>query len=182
MEANLTQTSRHRSRLAPLALLVALTGSLVLTSKAAQDQPEDGRYYRIQNFNSKLYLGVNGKTESGAEVMQVNLNKNAPGQQWRFVRVGRYYQIINKLSEKSLDVKDSSSDINNPIIQWESHPNRKNQQWELRKLNGHFSLVARHSGMGIGIIDQSKEKGAEVVQLPARRAKNQAFDLIPVED
>ncbi len=182
METNNTQPKRRRSGLAQLALLVALTGSLVLTGKAAQDQPEDGRYYRIQNVNSSLYLGVNGKIENGADVMQVNLSKNAPGQQWRFVKIGKYYQIINKLSNKCIDVKDSSSDIKNPVVQWDAHPNRRNQQWELRRFNGHFNIVARHSGMAIGIIDQSKEKGAEVVQLPARKTRNQAFDIIPVED
>ena len=158
------------------------TLALLLTSQIAQAQPEEGRYYRIQNANSKLVLGVAGKTELGTEVIQVPLNKSAEGQQWKFVKKGNVYEIINKKSGKALNVRDGSKSENAPLIQWNARSKGENQRWSLEKNGDSFSLIAQHSGMAIGILNRSKEPGIQVVQLRTRKnAKNQLFDLVPIE-
>lgn len=188
MENNISQPTQAQRLtrggflLTRFAMPLVIAGSLLLTSKVAQAQPENGKYYHIQSVNSQKYLGTQGKTESGEEILQVTFNKDAEGQQWKFVKMGKYYEITNKKSGKALNVRSGSTEEHAVIIQWDARPKAQNQQWEVTKNGDSYSLIARHSGMAMGIAGRSKEPGAEIVQLkPRKKAKNQMFNLVPAK-
>jgi hypothetical protein len=57
------------------------------------------------------------------------------------------YRIVNKVSGKSLEIKDSSSAEGAVIFQWATVTGKANQLWQIKKLaDGRYSFVSKSSG------------------------------------
>ena len=162
------------------AVVVFLAGFFLLTGQVAQAQPDKDQYYRIKCVHSKLVFGVNGLKDAGTNVLQLPISSN-DGQLWKFVKVGDYYNVANRLSGKCLNVKDGSKAEDAEIIQWDAEDNSgENQQWSLEKKGDHYVMKARHSGLVLSVESGSKKPHAKLTQHSYEKGDNQHFDLVPV--
>src|SRR5205807_734799 len=105
----------RRSPMPRLAAAVSLAASLLLSGQVALTQPAEGQYYLIKNVNSGKLLSVEGDpAQAGAKMVQWGAKerrgKGDETQQWKLVKVGEQYKIVNRLSGKVLEVPDTSND------------------------------------------------------------------------
>jgi alpha-glucosidase len=164
-------------------IAVALvTGSFLFAGQAAVAQPEEGVYYRIKSANSDKVLAIDdGDKAEGAKVVQ-RVVQPSEGQQWKFVKNGDYYNIVNRKTGMSMNVSGASKDQGAPIIQWGAKDNnRKDQQWSIEKKDDHFVFKARNSGLVLDVAGASKDRKVELIQWPFSGNKNQLFELLPVK-
>jgi hypothetical protein len=96
----------------------------------------DGNYYVIKNRHSGKVLDVAGASAADqAKVQQFKFHGGA-NQQWRLATTagglfplgGSYFKIVNRHSEKVLDIPGGSADSQVPLQQFEDHGGQ-NQQW-----------------------------------------------------
>lgn len=150
-----------------------LTGA----SRAVGAEPVEGQHYRIKNIKSKLLLAVPDK-EAGEGALIV-LAAQGPNQlqQWKFVKIGDYYKIVNRKTGMALNVQNESTDEGTAIIQWDASADNENQQWSLVEKEGGYAIEARHSGM---VLTVAEKREFPVVQfLPRKNNGNQIFELVP---
>lgn len=138
-------------------------------------------FYKIQFVPGKKVLGIIGAKDDDARVILAP-NNDLQGQQWKFVKAGDYYKIVNRKSGKALNVANASGEENAAIIQWDAADDGENQQWSLVKQGEHFVIQARHSGMVLDVADDSKNRKATVVQSNLREGRNQRIELVPVNE
>lgn len=142
---------------------------------------DESQYYRIQFVHSEKALGIVGSKVDEAQVRLVAPDRDTKGQEWRFVKVGDFYKIINRKSGKALNVINGSAEAGAAIIQWDADDNRENQQWSLEKQGDHWVIKARHSGMVLDVEGGAKQPKASIIQSPFREGKNQIVELVPVK-
>ncbi len=103
----------------------------------------EGDYYQIISKESDKCLDVENRSmENGANVHQWRCvgeeeNWNSDNQKWKLRKVGSYYQIISKRSDKCLDVENRSTENGANVQQWrcvgeEENWNSDNQKWEIK--------------------------------------------------
>lgn len=158
--------------------MAVLTVSLLLSGKFAAAQPEEGVYYRIKNVNSKkmLALGIGAAKVDEAQIVQRARGEDER-QQWKFVKVGKYFKIINRKSEQELNVR--SKDEEAPIV---ASTDGKNAQWSLEKEGKAYLIKSRNSGLVVDVADESKDRKAPVIQYRNHEGRNQLFELEPVTE
>lgn len=155
--------------------MVVVAVSFLFVGNFAAAQPEEGVYYRIRNVNSEKFLALGDGAEDGAQIVQ-RLQGDNERQQWSFVKVGKYYKIVNRKSGQSLNVH--SKDEEAPII---ASDDGKNQQWSVDKKGDAIIIKSRHSGLVIDVADASKDPKAPVIQYRSHEDRNQVFELEPVK-
>ena len=162
-------------------VFVFVVGMFMSSGQAARAQPDKDQYYRIKASHSGLVLGVAGSKEDDANVVQEKTDSNE-GQQWKFIKVGDYYNVRNRLSGKSMNVSSSSKENGGAVIQWDaSDDNSENQQWSLEKKGKHYVLKARHSELVLSVNEASKEPAAKILQWKYEAAGQQHFELVSVK-
>ncbi len=119
-----------------LSVVIVFAGLLVLAGAAATPNPEDGKYYKIKNFNSGKFLAVtDDSTEAGAKIVQADAMKKDEAQHWKLVKAGEHYKLINRKSGKALEVRDGTKDGGVQL-----------QQGKDRKAKGQEFSLAKDSG------------------------------------
>lgn len=89
---------------------------------------------------------------------------------------GRYI-LINKLSNKSLDVTGYSQANSANIIQW-NLGSGLNQRWDLQQVNDDIYIIsAAHSGKSLDIAANNQASGANVIQYTTHGNINQQWQL-----
>lgn len=91
-------------------------------------------------------------------------------------------QIVNKKSEKCLDVAFGHTHNGNKIHQW-SYNGDPTQQWLLRSVDGrYFYILSRHSEKCLDVADKRSDEGAPVQQWDYVGNENQKWTLDQNED
>jgi len=162
---------------------IVLAGlAFVSVGQTALAQVQEGEFYRIKCVNGKKVLSVEdkGKGESDQIVQTVSGPKEV--QQWKFVKIGNYYKIVNRKTGKALNVSNNSLEEGAPVIQWDASVDAENQQWSLEKKGNAYVIRARHSGQVLDVGAGSKERKAALIQYPlqADNNENQLFEILPV--
>ncbi|WP_020410743.1 RICIN domain-containing protein [Hahella ganghwensis] len=91
-----------------------------------------------------------------------------------------YYKIINKHSQKSLDVNVASKEKGANVIQW-SYWEGEHQQWKLLENgDGTYRIVTRHSNQVLDVAGLSTADNANVLQWPWKSGNtaNQRWKVI----
>ncbi len=92
------------------------------------------------------------------------------------------YQIISRLSGKSIDVA-SASTANGANIQLWSYSGGTNQQWDVASMgSGYYSIRAAHSGKSMDVYNFCTEPGCEIVQWDYWGGNNQQWQITSVGD
>ncbi|MFO0876530.1 MAG: RICIN domain-containing protein, partial [Gemmataceae bacterium] len=93
-------------------------------------------------------------------------------QQWKFVKVGDYYKIVNRKTGKALNVSSGSKEEGAPIIQWDAGDDGENQQWSLEKKGQAYVIKARHSGLVLDVAEEKKDRKAALIQYGYKNGEN----------
>jgi Ricin-type beta-trefoil lectin domain-like len=165
------------------ATLILASCLLLSAAQGTPTQVVEDQFYRIKNVRSKKVLSVEDKGKlEGAQIIQV-----VPGpsdlQQWKFVKTGDYYKIVNHKTGMALNVQNESKEGGTPIIQWDAKAPNENQQWTLEKKGDAYAIKARHSGMVIDVANEKKDRKALLIQYPFKETDNdnQLFEFVPVK-
>lgn len=141
--------------------------------------PQEGKFYRIKNVHSKKVLAVEDKAlDDGARIVQIIAGPK-DHQAWKFVKTDSYYKIVNRRSDKALNVVSGVKDVGADIIQWDVEDDAENQHWSLEKRDGYFIIRARHSGLVLDVANEAKGRKSPLVQQFLTGSANQLFELIP---
>lgn len=91
---------------------------------------------------------------------------------------GEIYKIVNRNSNKLIDVNSNSTADGASIIQWSDHGGI-NQQWEINDLgNGYKKIISRSSGKLIEVKGWSTENGAKIDQWSDNGGTNQHWKFV----
>ncbi|WP_341676133.1 RICIN domain-containing protein [Niveibacterium sp. SC-1] len=86
------------------------------------------------------------------------------------------YQLINKNSNKCVDVSCGNTANNANIVQWDCIAGAQNQQWQFVATDsGFYRLTARHSGKVIDIAGGNTANGAKAIQWEYLGGANQQW-------
>ena len=86
-----------------------------------------------------------------------------------------YYEIVNVHSNKSLDIRDVSTQANAQLQQW-GYGGGQNQQFQIvNRGGGQFSLHPRHTGMALDVFWGNPDDGTPIVQYPWSGRNNQLW-------
>ena len=161
-----------------------LTVACLLSATGGTEAQDPNRYYRIKNVNSKKVLSVDDKgKDEGDRIIQV-VPADSDLQQWKFVKSGDYFKIVNRKSGLALNVKDGAKKRGAPVIQWDAKEAGENSEWRLEKKGEHYAIKARHSGMVLDVAQASEERRSSLIQYPFKESnnENQLFELVLVKD
>jgi hypothetical protein len=155
-----------------------LTCLLVLSGRVFGADPVEGKYYNIKCTRSELNLSI----EEGEQIIQ-RIPGPAERQQWRFVKKGDYYIIINRKTEKAIKVKDDSKKAGTPVIQSKVNLDIESQHWSFVKQGDNIAIKSRHSGLVLDVAQGSVDKLDPLIQWPLKKANNgnQHFKILPVK-
>lgn len=179
----------HRARLAAalLAALVALAGLLPAAppAAAAVAEPAPGQTYVLR----LKYTGHALEARAGERVVAAHETDEAP-QHWRVVdtKAGDgYYQIINALSGKCLEIPGASKDEGVAVAQYRCNPNYHNQpnqlwKFEPQKDAGHNVISAGIRNKNSGkLLEYRDGDGGAVVQVGELTTwKGSAWEGVPI--
>jgi len=159
-----------------LALLLALLASMFNGTvngivHAASPSISSNISYRIVNRNSSIVLDVAGSSKAdGVSIDQAN-DAGTINQEWQFVAVGTYYQIVNQNSGKALEV-------NGAKVDQRTYTGGTNQQWQLVTVNSsYYRIINRSSGKVLEVTGSSLATGARIVQNSDTGATSQQWIL-----
>lgn len=86
-----------------------------------------------------------------------------------------YYRIINRNSEKLVDVNQASKANGANIVQWPGNGGN-NQQWQILDIGGGFyKFINRNSGLAMDVNQASTVNGAQIIQWPFNGGANQQW-------
>jgi|GEM_PF-3692819 len=92
-----------------------------------------------------------------------------------------YYQVINRNSNKCLDVAGVSTANGAAITEWDCLNNQQNQQWQfIATDSGYYRIMARHSNKAIDVSGGGTANGMQLLQWDWLGGNNQqwkAFDV-----
>lgn len=139
--------------------------------------------YFIENQNSGLLLEVkNGKTESGTNIQQWEMNKGAH-HEWRLTDNGNGYFRMSLMSDESMAVTVSGDGRTDGLnVQLEKYTGADNQQFKLIKNGAYYGIVSKSSDdkSGLDVFEWSTENGGNVNQWEYWGGECQLWKITPV--
>jgi large repetitive protein len=134
--------------------------------------------YNIQNVNSALLLGVEGRsTSAGADIVQWT-SDGATDQEWTLSLLANgAYQITDLNSGMVIGVSGASTSQGASLVQWPSNGS-SNQQWQFTPSGSNWIITNVNSALVMAIGGNSTSAGAQVIQWPANGTASQVFTLI----
>ncbi|WP_075187774.1 RICIN domain-containing protein [Teredinibacter haidensis] len=138
----------------------------------------DGDSYSIQERGgSGTNITLNTTNESGLEQIRCGWGEMECG---GGNASGTYYRLVNRNSNKDLDVNGGSTSDGASVLQWEWNGGN-NQQWEIISVGGNYNKIKnRNSGKLLDVNGGSSSDGANVIQWPDNGSENQHWQLIDV--
>ena len=151
-----------------IALFIAiLTCMLSISNQRTKADPQETVYYRIKCVKSQMVLSI----EPGEQIIQ-RLPGPGERQQWKFIKKGKYYSIINRKTGMALKVKDGSKKAGTAVIQANADEDSESQQWSFVKIGAYYAIKARHSGLVLDVAKGSVERKDPLIQWPLKKNNN----------
>ena len=159
-----------------LALVVALTGSVVLSGPAAAATVDSGAWYQLVSWRSKKPVEVAGASSADGAFLQQATSTGATSQQFQLVAVGGgYYELKARHSGKVVTIANATGAQAKQLTDASS----TTQQFKVADgSSGRVKLVNRSSGLALQVEGSSKDDGARLVQGADTNANNQQFTLV----
>ncbi len=122
-----------------------------------------GTQLNTRNFKTNTYLADLIKKHANDQIVS-----------------GKVYSILNKYSDKALDIDGFSKDNGANVQQWD-YTGWENQAWKVESLsNGYYKITNINSGKVLDVADQSKENGGNIQQWDYTGAENQQWSITAV--
>jgi endoglucanase len=138
----------------------------------------DGDSYAIQNRGgSGTNITLTTTNSSGVQRIRFGWGENVSGGGGTF-NPSAYYRIINRNSNKALDVNGGSTANGAQVIQWPWNGGN-NQQWQvIDNGGGYYRIINRNSGKALDVNGGSTANGANVIQWTWNGGNNQQWQVI----
>jgi hypothetical protein len=154
--------------------LFAVVASVVFASSA----PAQEKFVKfVQADTGKVLAVAEDSDEAGARTI-VAKESDSKAQQWRFVKDGDFYKIVNRKSGKVLDVFGESQDEGAAVIQWDDKDEgTDNQRWSWVGDGQERRLKSKSSGMVLDVDGEGRliQKNADP------KAKAQLWKVVEVK-
>ncbi len=159
--------------------LISFIYSCGTSSKTSGDIDSE-QYYSIVSVNSGKCLDVGDKKENGTIIFQCTCN-HSDRQKFKFIEdinENGFYNILNKFSNKNIDIANESKEDGGKIVQWEPHT-KDNQKFALLTISGNkYNIISKNSSKLFDVTGQSKEDSIPIIQWVSNGQQNQIFELI----
>src|SRR5438132_1173391 len=97
---------------------------------AAPAAAQDAKYVKLVHVDTSKVLAVADNSDEANAKVVLAKDDGSKGQQWKFVKDGDHYKIVNRKSGKVLDVEGDSMEEGGAIIQWDDkEEGNDNQRW-----------------------------------------------------
>ena len=120
---------------------------------------------------------VTGASATGARIVQTPCS-GTPDQEWAFVAVGNYYEVVSSSTNMCLTIPGNSASNGEHLVQdpCQSSPSA---EWSLRAAGGGlYQLVSAHDGLCVNISADWQWSGAPVTQATCvSGARNEQFSV-----
>lgn len=130
-------------------------------------------------------FAYNGSTvtvnnESGLSRLQYAWGTGTANTFYAQLTAGTFYKVINRNSDKALDVNGGSTDNGASVIQWD-YSNGNNQQWMFNTLDdNYFSIINKNSNKALQPKDASANAGTAIVQWDDSGNNAQQWQIIDI--
>lgn len=132
--------------------------------------PAAYRYYRLN-------ITANNGSSTGIQFSELALLTD----QGRTIPDGTY-RVLNRKSNKALDVQGGSTTSGAPLVQW-GYNGSDSQKWTLTDTgNGQYKIIGLASGKAIDVSGASTSNGAGLLIWPYGGANNQKWTVTPTGD
>src|SRR5882724_11461165 len=160
-------------------LLTAVAASvLVAASLTNAHNAQDALWLKLVNTERGKVLSIADKSEEATARVVLAPDDGSEIQQWKLVKDGDCYKILNRKSNMVLDVNEDSLDEGGEIIQWnEKDSDNDNQRWSWEGEGKDRRLKSKSSKLVLDIVD-----GTKVVQKKSdAKAKSQLWHVVEVK-
>jgi hypothetical protein len=107
-----------------------------------------------------------------------NLQPSTSAQQTPLPATGKYYRLINKNSNKVLNVAGASKDNGANVIQYTKNGSAANEEWLLEDAgNGSYYLTSKNSNKVLNVAGGGSADGANVIQYQKGNEDNSKWTL-----
>lgn len=127
-----------------------------VTDKNADEDPFNGKYFRLKHALTGRYLCVeHANTSDGAKVVVANRDDSNSNQVWGFTAMDDgFYKIFNQNSKKSIDIGAFSTEAGVEITQYVANGGTNQQVKPVLNDDGTYTLIIRHSNLAITATDR----------------------------
>jgi hypothetical protein len=134
--------------------LIALAVCALFSSAATADD----KFVRLVNVDTGKVLSVKDNSdEAGARTVLAKLDEDNKAQQWKFEKDGSHYKLVNRKSNRVLDVNEDSRDEGAVIIIWDSKDEGvENQRWSWEGDGKERRLKAKSSELVLDVDDEGQ--------------------------
>ncbi len=146
--------------------------------------PPLGKDLQIVGVDSDKAIGIEGsKMENGAGTVLVYTDRDQKSQIWQIETApsGFFYHLKVKHSNKCLDLKDGGTVQGTRVQQVDCDDDDPNQLWDLEEVSGGWLIMAQVSGFCLDAKGIQAAAGTEVYSWPCTAAKNQVWQLKPLQ-
>jgi hypothetical protein len=146
---------------------------------AAQAATDATKYVKLVHADTGKVLAVaDNSDEAGAKAVLAK-DDGSKAQQWKFVKDGDHYKIMNRKTGKVLDVEGESMDEGGAIIQWDDKEEANdNQRWSWEGKDKARRLKSKSSALVLDVGDE----GAVVQRKADEKAKGQLWRVVEIKD
>jgi hypothetical protein len=155
----------------------AVAGAWALVAAPAA-LAEDAKNVKLVHVATGKVLAVEDNSDDAGAKAVLAKDDGAEAQQWRLVKDGDHFKLVNRKSQKVLDVFQESTAEGTPIIQWDDKAEgNDNQRWSWVGAGQERRLKSKSSGLVLDVGD-----GAQVVQKKSdETAKGQLWRVVEVK-
>jgi len=130
--------------------------------------------YSMFTINNSV---ININNTGGLKQLQYAWNEGTLGTKLMSLTPDGYYNIINKHSNKFLDMQGASTNGGSKVLQWENNM-QLSQQWEITDIGfGYYKIINRNSGLSLDMNGGEVNNGASAIQWYWNRGHNQQWQI-----
>ncbi len=155
---------------------LAMVGAWALFAAAPAAAPA-AEYVKLVHADTGKILAIADDSDEAEARAVLAADNGAEARQWKLVKDGSHYKLVNRKSGKVLDVYGESQDEGTEIIQWDDKSEgNDNQRWSWEGEGQDRRLKSKSSGLVLDVAE-----GGKVVQRKADpKAKGQLWRVVEV--
>ena len=159
---------------------IMITAPAAPDDKAPDKKPAE-KYVKLVHTDTGKVLSIADNSEADEAKAVLAKDDGSQSSHWKIVKDGEHLKLVNRKSEKVLDVKDQSKDEDGQIVQWEDKSNdNDNQRWswvgdekeKSRRLKSKWSELVLDVGDGGTIVQKKADE----------KAKTQLWKVVEVKE
>jgi endoglucanase len=133
--------------------------------------------YSMFTINNSV---INTNNTGGLKQLQYAWNEGTLGTKAPVFDINRNYSVINRNSNKSLDVSGSSLENGASVIQWD-FLNASNQLWLMNLTpDGYYNIINKHSNKFLDMQGASTSGGSKVLQWENNMQLSQQWEITDI--